>query len=141
MTAGQSLIHKFFDGVLSAARNAGGFVSGLITSVKNAINTALDLPLMVNFDKGPIHIHAQVIPALARGGIVSSPTTALIGEAGPEAVVPLSGPNSPFRNGGLGGDVHITINGALDPVAVGTQVEQALSKVKRLRGGRALAFQ
>ena len=29
------------------------------------------------------------VPALARGGIVSSPTLALIGEAGPEAVVPL----------------------------------------------------
>lgn len=28
-------------------------------------------------------------PALAQGGIVSSPTTALIGEAGPEAVIPL----------------------------------------------------
>lgn len=31
-----------------------------------------------------------VIPALATGGIVTSPTLALIGEAGPEAVVPLS---------------------------------------------------
>jgi hypothetical protein len=31
------------------------------------------------------------IPALAGGGIVTEPTLALIGEAGPEAVVPLSG--------------------------------------------------
>ena len=30
------------------------------------------------------------IPALAKGGIVDKPTLALIGEAGPEAVVPLS---------------------------------------------------
>jgi len=30
------------------------------------------------------------IPKLATGGIVTSPTTALIGEAGPEAVIPLS---------------------------------------------------
>lgn len=31
------------------------------------------------------------IPAMASGGIVTKPTVALIGEAGPEAVVPLSG--------------------------------------------------
>jgi hypothetical protein len=31
------------------------------------------------------------IPALADGGVVTEPTLALIGEAGPEAVVPLSG--------------------------------------------------
>jgi len=31
------------------------------------------------------------IPAMASGGIVTEPTLALIGEAGPEAVVPLSG--------------------------------------------------
>ena len=30
-------------------------------------------------------------PQLARGGIVTEPTFALIGEAGPEAVIPLSG--------------------------------------------------
>jgi SLT domain-containing protein len=31
-------------------------------------------------------------PKLAMGGIVTEPTYALIGEAGPEAVIPLSGP-------------------------------------------------
>ena len=41
------------------------------------------------------------IPKLAKGGIVRSPTLALIGEAGPEAVVPLG------RGGGVGG---VTIN-------------------------------
>jgi len=35
----------------------------------------------------------SVIPALAEGGIVTKPTLALIGEAGPEAVVPLNGSN------------------------------------------------
>lgn len=44
------------------------------------------------------------IPALAEGGIVRSPTLALIGEAGPEAVVPLN------RNNGIAGDTYVTIN-------------------------------
>ena len=32
---------------------------------------------------------AIAVPAMAKGGIVTGPTLALIGEAGPEAVVPL----------------------------------------------------
>lgn len=40
------------------------------------------------------------IPALANGGIVSAPTLSLIGEAGPEAVIPLSKMNSMFGGGG-----------------------------------------
>ena len=44
------------------------------------------------------------IPQLARGGIVKRPTLAMIGEAGPEAVVPLS-------RGGAMQTVNVTING------------------------------
>jgi hypothetical protein len=53
------------------------------------------------------------IPMLAAGGIVSSPTLALIGERGPEAVVPLS------KMGDMGGGTNVTIhvNGG-DPNAV-----------------------
>ena len=50
------------------------------------------------------------VPAMANGGIVTSPTLALIGEAGPEAVVPLNRANS------MGG-VTINVNGG-DPQAV-----------------------
>ena len=42
---------------------------------------------------------------LAEGGIVTAPTMAMIGEAGPEAVIPLN------RAGGLGGETHFgTVN-------------------------------
>jgi hypothetical protein len=47
-------------------------------------------------------------PKLAEGGIVTSPTTALIGEAGPEAVIPLN------RMGSMGGsNVNIVVNGSV----------------------------
>ena len=68
------------------------------------------------------------VPALARGGIVSSPTLALLGEAGPEAVVPLRGRNP------LGGGVTININGALDPTATARQVRQVLNRDAQRRG-------
>ena len=51
------------------------------------------------------------IPMLAEGGIVNSPTLAMIGEAGPEAVVPLN------RAGSLSNNVTINVNGG-DPNAV-----------------------
>jgi phage-related protein len=64
------------------------------------------------FDVGPVHIDAAtfdpfnipLIPHLAQGGIISSPTLALLGEAGPEAVVPLG------SGGKLGGDVHYHVD-------------------------------
>ena len=42
---------------------------------------------------------------LAEGGIVTRPTFAMVGEAGPEAVVPLN------KSAGLGGGVTINIQG------------------------------
>jgi hypothetical protein len=48
------------------------------------------------------------IPKMATGGIVTSPTTALIGEAGPEAIIPLD------RMGSMGGaTVNVVINGSV----------------------------
>ena len=47
------------------------------------------------------------IPMLAEGGIVTGPTLAMIGEAGPEAVIPLSGSNAGM---GMGSTFNITIN-------------------------------
>jgi hypothetical protein len=67
------------------------------------------------------------IPALAKGGIVNRPTLALIGEAGPEAVVPLTGRNTP-------GGINITVNGAIDPEGVARSIERIL-RTSKLRGG------
>jgi hypothetical protein len=49
---------------------------------------------------------------LATGGVVTQPTLALVGEAGPEAVIPLS------KAGAMGTTNHITINTGADPNAV-----------------------
>jgi len=46
-------------------------------------------------------------PKMAAGGIVTRATTALIGEAGPEAVIPLS------KMGGMGTTVNLTVNGSV----------------------------
>ena len=60
---------------------------------------------------------------LAEGGIVTSPTLAMIGERGPEAVVPLD------RYRGNGGDIYVTVQGG-DPNAV----VDALRRYQRQNG-------
>jgi hypothetical protein len=62
------------------------------------------------------------IPKLAEGGIVRSPTLALIGEAGPEAVLPLSGRNA------VGTGITINVSGALDPSSVAQQIRRILTQ-------------
>jgi SLT domain-containing protein len=64
--------------------------------------------------------------AFANGGIISRPTLALMGERGPEMVVPLTGPNA---GAGMGGGVTINVNGG-DPNAV----VDALRKYMRQNG-------
>jgi hypothetical protein len=72
-------------------------------------------------DKSPSS--APGIRPMASGGLVMSPTLALIGEAGPEAVVPLD------RMGGMGNNIVINVNGG-DP----NQVVEALKKYVRSNG-------
>ena len=48
------------------------------------------------------------IPSLAKGGIVNSPTLAMIGESGPEAVIPLG------QGGAAGMTVNLVINGDIN---------------------------
>ena len=72
------------------------------------------------------------IPRLARGGIVSQPTTALIGERGPEAVIPLS------RAGGNLGQTNIslTVNAGMgtNGADVGRDIVEELRKFQRRNG-------
>ena len=67
------------------------------------------------------------IPELANGGIVTSPTLAMIGEAGPEAVVPLD------RAGGLG-NVTININANVADARLGDVIVNALRAYNRRSG-------
>ena len=70
------------------------------------------------------------IPAMADGGIVTGPTLAMIGEAGPEAVIPLS------QMGNMGGSgVTINVAGGLSTSAeIGQSVVNALRAYSRTAG-------
>jgi hypothetical protein len=70
------------------------------------------------------------LPRLAKGGIVTGPTIAMIGEAGPEAIVPLS------RGGGFGANVTINVQASplSSPADVGAAVVDALQAWSRRNG-------
>ena len=91
---------KFGKGIGNALINAIngmlGFIQDFLNGPINAINGALSaLNQIPGVNIGQLNtITIGRIPALAAGGLVTSPTTALIGEAGPEAVIPLRNTNS-----------------------------------------------
>jgi hypothetical protein len=83
-------------------RPVSGFVKTMANNVITAINAIIGAWDAMHFkvpgiNVGPVHTpafdlsvgHIPKIPMLAQGGIVTSPTLAMVGEAGPEAVVPL----------------------------------------------------
>jgi hypothetical protein len=99
--------------------------SQLIGRLNRAFEFTIPLPFVDDIRVNPPDIPG--IPKLAKGGIVTRPTLALIGEAGPEAVVPLG------KGGGMG-TVNITINGAVDPVSTARQIRQILDQDARRQG-------
>lgn len=71
------------------------------------------------------------ISKLAAGGIITRPTLALVGEAGPEAVVPLG-------SGGVGTtyNVNVNVSAGTDPSRVGAQIVDAIKAYEHANGAR-----
>jgi hypothetical protein len=128
---------------LDAMGAAAGITDEELTNIKTALLemagmvVPIELQLKSMYYNDPMNLGAQLAGfAGATGGIVTRPTMALIGEAGPEAVVPLSSAPgaSPLPSGGVmgGGDTHITIN--MPTGANGDDVVRALQDYTRRRG-------
>jgi hypothetical protein len=68
---------------------------------------------------------------MAKGGIALGPTSALIGEAGPEAVIPLSGSNR-----GLGNTFNITVNAGIGTsgAQIGRDIVEMIQRYERTSG-------
>ncbi|WP_371153692.1 phage tail tape measure protein [Jannaschia sp. 2305UL9-9] len=128
-----SSLKRAFDGVVFDGMKLSDALSGLAKSMVNAAyNTAMKpvqsalggalangVNTILPFADGGTFAQGRVMP-FARGGIVSSPTTfpmrggtGLMGEAGPEAIMPLTrGPNGRLgvEMQGGGGSVNVTMN-------------------------------
>lgn len=100
---------------------ASGMWNGLRDAFKSAMNYIIDkwnaFKLEISLPKklggGSIGIDTPNIPKFASGGIVTSPTMAVVGEAGPEAIVPLGRTRRDQHNRqrlGIGNTINQTFN-------------------------------
>ena len=80
---------------------------GNIPFVPDPTKALPELPGELRWGQGGL----PYIPGLADGGLVTQPTLAMIGEAGPEVAIPLD------RLGGMGATINVTVTSA-DPQAV-----------------------
>ena len=120
---------KIIDGIVEGLRRAGGAISSFIMSLVPDVGSIVDSIVGGATSKAK-SIVGKIIPGLASGGIVTKPTLAVVGEAGPEAVIPLN------RAGAVGGSV-INVNvttGVGDPVAIGDEVVEVLTAWQRANG-------
>ena len=140
-----------FEGIKNAVRpivnTVLGYYNALITGVESAVNAIArainGLPSITVPDWVPIfggrqysipnipNVSFPKIPMLADGGIVRSATLALIGEGGPEAVIPLDR----LDQAGGGPTYVINVTGALDAEGVARQIERILRDSQRRTGG------
>ena len=135
-------VNAIINGILGAfesvVNGAIMMVNGIIRAY-NAIPIAPDINTIAHVNLPSIGGSSATqaasrmnLPRMAEGGIVSSPTLALIGEAGPEAVVPLDRMNT-------GGGVTVNVTGGLSTSAeIGQAVVNALRAYSRSAGPLAL---
>jgi hypothetical protein len=130
-------VNAIINGILGAfesvVNGAIMMVNGIIRAY-NAIPIAPDIKTIQHVNLPSLGGAATQVasrmnlPRMAEGGIVSSPTLALIGEAGPEAVVPLDRINN-------GGGITINVTGGLATSAeIGESVVNALRAYSRSAG-------
>jgi hypothetical protein len=108
-----------------AAPVAGGGGGGVAT--ENLLDSALD---RFTGRARDLMLKRGGFTAFANGGIVTKPTLGLVGEAGPEAIIPLS------QMGNMGGgSVTVNVNGGLATSAeIGQSVVNALRAYSRTAG-------
>jgi len=137
VNSGFTRVKNFFTNIINYVEDtASDLISPIVNAFRAAINTIIGLWNRIDFEisvtvpdwvpiiggrrwsSGDIF---PDIPYLAKGGIVTSPTLAMIGEAGPEAVIPLN------KTGGLGNTFNITVNGALDAEGTARSIVNVLN--------------
>ena len=134
-TMGVDFGKKMISAIVEGLRRAGGAIKSYIMSLIPSVSDLVDAVVggaksTAKSAIGGVGGAVKGLFGFADGGIVTQPTLGLVGEAGPEAIIPLS------EVGRLGGS-SITINihtGVGDPVAIGDEIVSALTAWERSNG-------
>ena len=137
---GKSILVLFGQGMESFANPLIGIVTSILESIVSAFNAALkNIVSIVNRMISEANRASSAmssakqgsmlnIPRMAEGGIVTSPTLAMIGENGPEAVIPLG------KGGGMGENITITNHITVSPGVDKGEMEKMFAKFARDQG-------
>lgn len=127
VTQGEAMVN----GIIAAVQKAGFSIVGGAVSLPKALQKALDAGSLSTAQVKQLNTLLGRVPKLADGGIVNKPTLALIGESGPEAVIPLSG-----RNSSAGNTINLTVNAGMgaDGQVIGREIVDAIKRYERVSG-------
>ena len=125
------------DGIVWAIKTILNAMIGLMNIVGEHMPTIQipDWDILPNSIQGKSLDLGFKIPELAEGGIVTAPTLALIGEAGPEAVVPLDGKHGMSNTI----NVNIDVSGVTDRSdkrALAREISDIINQELRRTGGQ-----
>jgi len=124
------LFKSVIDTISQTLNPFGTMLDKIVTAIKIITGQEIDLP-------GFSELPARIRPAMGRqtpmaeGGIVMRPTpNLLVGEAGPEAIIPLD------RMGSMGGSTYnITVQtGVGDPQTIGQQIVAYIKRYEKASG-------
>jgi Flp pilus assembly pilin Flp len=153
-----------WDGIVNTVKSSANIIISLVNTIigsietmVNAIGSAINsipsftVPDWVKYVPGAAafagktfglprvpRVNFPRIPKLADGGVVTRATLALVGEAGPEAVVPLDRMDTfamPDR-GGSQTVINLNVSGAIDPEATARLIIKTLDDAQRRTGVR-----
>jgi hypothetical protein len=125
----RKLVDVIFDGiklgfglVVTYLKTVAGIYKGIFNGIATGWNNTIgklsfSIPDIKGLPGRGTKFEAPKIPLLADGGLImNGAQLAIVGEAGPEAVIPLDRLND-FTGGGAGNNVTINVNGG-DPQSV-----------------------
>lgn len=140
----RNIFKGIFDGLVSIVKWPLNMIIDLVNAAISGINTMIKT---INKVPGVNISSIPTIPKLAKGGIIDSPTIAMVGEAGKEAVMPLENNTGwitdlaskvadrmPQGSNSATSDVPIEITLQIGSTKLGKVVIDSINKVQRQAG-------
>lgn len=141
----QDIFSGIFNGLVSLAKAPINLIINAVNTMIRGLNK-IKLPDWIP-GIGGVGINIPEIPMLAKGGIINSPTLAMVGEAGKEAVMPLENNTGwitdlaskvadrmPQGSNSATSDVPIEITLQIGSTKLGKVVIDSINKVQRQAG-------
>lgn len=138
----RNVVNGLFDAIKTGVTASVDFIKGYLNTVLDFYKTIFNgIAKLWNSSIGKLSFEVPSwvpglggkgfsvpkIPLLADGGIVTGPTLAMIGERGPEAVIPLN-------RGGVGGNITVNVYSTLADATLPDKLVNALRAYNRRSG-------